>query len=78
MQIKVYSRPGVGDECDMGRLEYNGSFSVEGDDRALTDIPANTFEGWAKMMDCFQECVFVRIGSIGVSEHAIEYSRTWE
>jgi hypothetical protein len=74
MRIEVYSRPGIGDDCDMGRYEYNGSFSA-GDAYSTADdvLTPNSFEGWARMMDCFQEVLFVI-----PAQRVVSYSRTWE
>ena len=72
MQVKVYSRPGVGNECDQGRFEYNGSFWADVGAQTIEHLPVETYERWARMLDCFQEVLFVIPDKLVVS-----HSRTW-
>lgn len=59
--IKVYSRTVIDDAGTLSRYEYNGSFGTFDDIETATD---ETKEGWAKMMDCFFDVLFVHDGRV--------------
>lgn len=60
MQLFVYSRTVLDDAGTLSRYEYNGSFGVlDVDCASLDDATPEQMEGWAKMMDCFYDVIFV-------------------
>lgn len=63
-RIKAYSRTtSEEDDSKMTRFEYNGSFQASELDihLAFNQHDKNTLLAWSKMMDCFYECLFIRV-----------------
>jgi len=63
-KIKAYSRTTSEDDASkLTRYEYNGSFqaNVYDIDRAFNAQDRDTLLGWSKMMDCFFDCIFIRV-----------------